>query len=77
MLFNSNIFLFYFLPVVVVVYYALPRAFRTSWLLAASYVFYGSWRARYVGLLMLLTAVNYTGGMLIARSRERNNLHFS
>ena len=71
MLFNSYEFLLVFLPLVVAVYYALPRAARAPWLTLASYVFYGWWRVDCVGLMLLLTAINYAGGLLIARSRGR------
>ena len=37
MLFSSNVFLFAFLPVVLAVYYLVPRALRNPVLLAVSY----------------------------------------
>jgi len=70
-LFNSYEFLLVFLPLVVAVYYALPRAARAPWLTLASYVFYGWWRVDCVVLMLLLTAINYAGGLLIARARGR------
>ena len=39
MLFSSIEFLFYFLPVVVLVYFALPRRGKNLWLLIASLFF--------------------------------------
>ena len=45
MLFNSYEFLLVFLPLVVAVYYGLPRGLRAPWLTLASYAFYGWWRA--------------------------------
>ena len=42
MVFTSYIFIFYFLPAVLLIYYLLP-ARRNIFLLLASYVFYGWW----------------------------------
>ena len=45
MIFNSGIFLSYFLPVFLLVYFLLPlRSLRNYWLLAASLLFY-AWAA--------------------------------
>lgn len=59
MLFNSLTFVI-FLTVVYGVWRALPgfRA-RNGWLLLASYVFYGAWDWRFLGLIFLSTAVDY------------------
>ena len=53
MLFNSQLFLVAFLPVVLAGYYlaAGRRDLRMAWLLAASFVFYGAWDVRLVPLL--------------------------
>ncbi|MDQ2730043.1 MAG: MBOAT family protein [Armatimonadota bacterium] len=60
MLFNSNLFLFVFLPVVLVVYWLLPSIrLRKGWSIAASYVFYGAWSAKFALLMLLTTSVDY------------------
>ncbi len=62
MAFTSHIFLFYFLPVLLLVYYALPGRFpaaRNGLLLTASYVFYAWVNPWFAGLLFGLTVVNY------------------
>ena len=41
MVFTTQIFLFYFLPLFLLVYYRLPYAWRNVWITLASYVFYG------------------------------------
>ncbi len=66
MVFTSHIFLFYFLPITLLVYYLLPRG-RNLFLLAASYIFYGWWNPWFVGLMFFATAVNYACGLVIAR----------
>ena len=69
MVFTSYIFVFYFLPLVLAGYYALPArsSARNAWLLVMSYVFYGWWNPWFVLLMLFITAVNYGCGLLIAR----------
>jgi D-alanyl-lipoteichoic acid acyltransferase DltB (MBOAT superfamily) len=50
MLFNSYSF-FVFFPIVVVVYFLLPKRVSYLWLLTASYYFYMGWNAKYALLL--------------------------
>jgi D-alanyl-lipoteichoic acid acyltransferase DltB (MBOAT superfamily) len=67
MLFNSLEY-FAFLPIVLVVFFALPVRVRWAWLLAASWYFYGSWSARYLVLFVANTAVAYLAGLLLERA---------
>ncbi len=69
MLFNSISFLLFF-PIVCIAYFATPFKFRWALLLGASYYFYMCWKPEYALLLALVTLVNYTGGMLIAKSEN-------
>ncbi len=68
MVFTSYIFVFYFLPLVLAGYYALPArsAWRNAWLLITSYVFYGWWNPWFVLLMLGVTVVNFVAGRLIA-----------
>jgi D-alanyl-lipoteichoic acid acyltransferase DltB (MBOAT superfamily) len=61
MLFNSLEFLI-FLTVVTVAFGLVHRhlGLRNSFLLAASYAFYGAWDWRFLGLILLSTVVDYT-----------------
>ena len=63
MLFNSIDFLIFF-PVVVILYFLIPKKYRYVWLLAASYYFYMKWEVKYVLLLLFSTAVTYLCGIL-------------
>jgi alginate O-acetyltransferase complex protein AlgI len=67
-LFNSFGFLFVFLPVVVVLYWLIPRGYpRLTFLIVASCVFYGLWDWRYVALLLVTTLVDWAAGHAIAK----------
>ena len=69
MVFTSQIFVFYFLPVVLAAYYLLPGR-RNLLLMAASYVFYGWWSPRFVLLMLAVTAANHACGRVIAASPD-------
>jgi alginate O-acetyltransferase complex protein AlgI len=74
MAFTSHIFLFYFLPVLLLLYYALPGRFlaaRNILLLAAGYVFYAWVNPWFAGLLFGLTVVNYILSRCIAGTGVR------
>ncbi len=63
MLLNSYAFLLIFLPVVVVLYWLIPRGYaRLLFLIAASLVFYGLWDWRFVPLLLATTLVDWVAG---------------
>ena len=68
MVFSSYIFVVWFLPLFLIVYYAAPARHRALCLTLGSYVFYGWWRPEYCALLAGITAVNYYCGALIARA---------
>ena len=70
MLFNSPEFLFLFLPIVLVVFFAIGkhrREYAAAWIAFASLVFYGWWDARYVPLLLGSIAFNFWAGNAISR----------
>ena len=66
MTFNSIEF-FAFLLVVLAVYWRLPTRGQNRFLLAASYLFYGWWDWRFLGLLLLSTMVDFAVGRFLGR----------
>lgn len=68
MLFSSIVFLFTFLPLVLVLYYGMPSIFRNPVLLIASLIFYAWGEPIYIVLMMLSIAFNYVSGLDIARN---------
>jgi D-alanyl-lipoteichoic acid acyltransferase DltB (MBOAT superfamily) len=67
MLFNTTQF-FIFLAAVLALFYLLPRRLRKYLLLAASYFFYGTWNYKFIALLLTLTVIDYTAGLLLERT---------
>lgn len=64
MLFNSFHFLCFF-PVVIAIYFIIPKRARYIWLLAASYYFYMSWDPKYLILIAVSTVITWASGILI------------
>jgi len=64
MLFNSIDFIIFF-PIVVLLYFVIPKKMRYLWLLAASYYFYMGWNAKYALLLAFSTLITYLSGLLL------------
>src|SRR3954451_17799791 len=71
MLFSSPLFLFLFLPVVLLAYFAVPRALRNPFLVLASILFY-AWGEGFYSVVMLLSmSINYVFGRLIDDFRAK------
>ena len=69
MLFSSMIFLWLFLPFVLVVNLVLPIRLSNFLLLAMSFIFYAWGEQEYIWLLLLSLAVNYAGALGIEAVR--------
>ena len=69
MLFSSIPFLYYFLPVVLIAYYLVPKPAKNMVLLLASLVFYGWGEPSYVFLMMASIGLGYVFGILIEKFR--------
>ena len=64
MLFNSFVFIFAFLPIAYIVFWALRTTTqRYVWLTFTGYVFYGYWDARFCLLMAFSTLVSYCAGL--------------
>ena len=70
MSFNSAQFLIFF-PIVVGLYYLIPRKMRYIWLLIASYYFYMSWNPKYVILIATSTILTWGTALLIEKRQSR------
>src|SRR5690242_4315430 len=89
MVFTTYLFVFYFLPLVLVFYYALDGLSRlagasdgraslllNTFLILASYIFYGWWDPWYILLMLGITAVNYVCGRIIGLPEIGRRLRF-
>jgi alginate O-acetyltransferase complex protein AlgI len=89
MVFTTYLFVFYFLPLVLLFYYGLLAVWRASGaspgattfvlnalLLAASYVFYGWWNPYFIVLMLAVTVVNYLCGRVIGHPRATARIRY-
>ena len=67
MVFSSTTFLFIYLPVVLAVYYLVPKRWRNLWLFLVNLVFYGWGEPVYILLMIFSIALNYAAGLLIGK----------
>jgi alginate O-acetyltransferase complex protein AlgI len=63
-LFNSLIFLYFFLPITYCVFWLLRnKEHRYLWLTLTGYVFYGTWNYKFCALMAFSTLVSYLAGL--------------
>lgn len=68
MQFNSIDFMCYF-PIVIAIWFIIPKKLRTIWLLGASYYFYMGWNPTYALLIGFSTVVTFFCGIGIEKFR--------
>ena len=76
MLFNSHVFIFLFLPMVLLGYHGLKKISASHhlpliWLLMTSLFFYGWWDARYLLLLLTSITINFILGNIVYHSGKK------
>lgn len=74
MVFSSLEFMFFYLPITLIVYYAAPQKFRNVWLLLISLVFYGWGEPVYVLLMLFTIAVSYGCGLLQDKFKDNRSI---
>ena len=68
MLFNSQVFLFIFLPIAYFVFWLLSaKRQRYIWLTVTGYVFYAGWNWKFCFLMLFSTLVSYSAGLMFLR----------
>ncbi len=71
MVFSSMTFLYYFLPVVLLVYLVAPRVAKNAVLLLASLFFYAWGEPKYIILMVATVAIGYLSALGIERYRDK------
>ncbi|MFR8548138.1 MAG: MBOAT family O-acyltransferase [Lachnospiraceae bacterium] len=73
MIFSSLLFLFRFLPAVLIVYYIVPRSIRNLVLLLFSLLFYAWGEPVYILLMLVSILVSYAGGIVVDGQKKKGN----
>ena len=76
MVFSSIPFLYYFLPLVVLVYFLVPGRGRNTVLLLSSLVFYGWGEPKLLGLMVFTIVLFYLCGLAIGGAKEQKQKKF-
>ena len=69
MLFSSIPFIYYFLPIFLIIYFAVPKFLKNTVMLLASLFFYAWGEPKYVVLMVITVALGYVFGLLIEKLR--------
>lgn len=73
MVFSSILFLFYFLPLSLIIYFLIPKKFRNLALFILSLIFYGWEEPKYIILMLFSTVVDYSAGRIIDFYDKKGN----
>ena len=71
MLFSSIPFLYYFLPCVIILYFAVPKCLKNSVILLSSLFFYAWGEPEYLIFMLISITQGYVFGILIERYHDR------
>ena len=74
MLFTSISFLYYFLPIVISIYFIVPKKMRNFVLLVSSMVFYFYGEPKYIFLMLAEILIAYIGAILIDKYKSKSLL---
>jgi len=70
MVFSSTVFLFFFLPIVLGLYYIVPKRFKNTILLIGSLIFYAWGEPVYIILMCISSFIDYLNGRLLAKNNN-------
>lgn len=74
MVFTSISFIYYFLPLLLICYFAVPKKFRNIILLMFSVLFYFYGEPKYILLMLIEVLISYVVGLLIDKYKSKNIL---
>ena len=74
MVFTSISFIYYFLPLLLICYFVVPKKFRNIILLMFSVLFYFYGEPKYILLMLIEVLISYVVGLLIDKYKSKNIL---
>ena len=74
MVFSSILFMFRFLPIVLLLYFVVPKQIRNTILFIASLIFYAWGEPVYVVLMLFSTVVDYTHGRMVYKCKQKGEM---
>lgn len=73
MVFSSILFLFWFLPITLILYFMVPKRFKNIILLIASLFFYAWGEPKYIWIMAFSTVLDFTAGKNVAKAQIEND----
>ena len=77
MLFTSISFLYYFLPIVLIIYFIMPNKYRNFILFVSSMFFYFYGEPKYIILILLEILIAYFGAIIIDKTKNKTVFIFT
>ncbi|MDK2802909.1 MAG: MBOAT family protein [Oscillospiraceae bacterium] len=74
MVFSSIIFLYFFLPIVFLTYYLVPKNYKNIILIVSGIIFYGWGEPIYIGMLIISILIDYLSGLGISKFKDQKYL---
>jgi len=74
MVFSSILFMFRFLPIVLLLYFVAPKPIRNTILFIASLIFYAWGEPVYVVLMLFSTIVDYAHGRMVYKCKQKGEM---
>ena len=74
MVFSSILFMFRFLPIVLLLYFIAPKQLRNTILFIASLIFYAWGEPVYVVIMLFSTVVDYTHGWMVYKHKQKGEM---
>lgn len=74
MVFSSLVFLFFFLPITMLLYFIIPDKFRNPLILATGLLFYAWGEPKYMVIMLISTAIDYIAGLLINKFNDNRKM---
>lgn len=72
MVFSSLLFLYVFLPIVIILYFISPKVLKNTILLIASLLFYAWGEPKYVVLMLISIFINYVFGIVMDKADQKS-----
>lgn len=73
MVFSSIVFLYIFLPIMLLIYFIVPNKFKNAVMILASLIFFAWGEIRYIFIMLLLAIMDYICGQKINKYFENKN----
>lgn len=75
MVFSSLLFLFRFLPIILILYFIVPRKLKNTVLFLGSLIFYAWGEPIYVGIMVFSTVVDFIHGYYVNKLKEQGKIN--